>query len=203
MAVTPGKIKKRIFSLTLFGVIVLIVVIAANVIVWKNNRDKQAQIAVLHNEISQVQQKIQGTPAAPSDLDSRLAAAKAALAEAQNALPGAINRNDVIDYIIDVAEQCQVQVVPLVSEGLAPEKTGQAYQVLTFNATVTGSLENATDFMTRLQGSKFPTLVITDCTVNKIEGMDFARLENSTQVAVSLSIAVYTSSPAISEDAAS
>jgi hypothetical protein len=57
--------------------------------------------------------------------------------------------------------------------------------------------------MTRLQGSKFPTLVITDCTVNKIEGMDFARLENSTQVAVSLSIAVYTSSPAISEDAAS
>ena len=203
MAGAPGKNKKRIFTLTSFGVMVLVVVIAANFVMWKNNRDKQVQIDVLNNEISQVQQKIQGTPGPPSDLDSRLAAAKAGLVEAQNALPNAVNRNDVIDYIIAVADECQVQVVPLVVEGWVPEKAGQSYQVFRFSGTVTGILENATNFMTRLQKSKFPTLIITDCTVNKIGSTDFSRPENSTLVTMKLSIAIYIASPAPNKDSAS
>jgi septal ring factor EnvC (AmiA/AmiB activator) len=203
MAGTPGKNKKRMISLTAFGVIVLVVVIAANVVVWKNNRDKQSQIAGLQSEISQVQQKIKASPATPADLDARLAVAQAALAEAQNVLPGTISRNDVIDYILNTGAQSQVQVVPLVSAGLAPGNAKQSYRVFTFTATITGTLENAMDFMTRLQGDKFPTLVITDCSVTKIEATDFARPEKSTHVTVSLSIAVYIASPATSEDDAS
>jgi len=202
MAGTPGRNVKRIISLTSLGVMVLVIVIAANVVVWKNNRDKQAQISVLNNEISQLQHKIKGTPAPSSDLVSRLTTAKVALAEAQKVLPGAINLNDVIDYIIDVAEQCQVQAVPLVSEGLAPD-SNQSYQVSTFSVTVTGSLENAMNYMTSLQGSKFPTLFITDCIIDKTEVTDYTRPENSTQVTVNLVIAVYTSSPPTGEDAAS
>ena len=203
MAGIPNKNKKKIISLTSLGVIVLIVVIAANVFVWKNNRDKQSQIAVLESEVSQVQQEIKGVPAPPTDLDSRLAAAQAALAEAQNVLPGTISRNDVIDYILSVAEQSQVLVVPLVAGGLAPGNAKQSFPAFTFSATVTGTLENTNNFMTRLQGKKFPTLFITGCTVNKIEATDFTRPEKSMQVTVSLSIAVYISSPATSKDAAS
>jgi|GEM_PF-2694347 len=200
MAGKPGENKKRIISLTSLGVIVLIIVLIVNVLVWKSNRAKQEQINILSGEVSQVHHKIKGTPAQSSGLDSKLAAAMAAFVEAQNVLPGTINMNDVIDYIIDLAGQCHVQAVPLSSEGMAPENSDLSYRVSTFSVTVTGSLENARNYMTSLQGGEFPTLLITDCAIDKIEGTDYTRSENSTQVRVTISIAVYTASPAKGED---
>jgi hypothetical protein len=203
LARTPGNNKTSIFSLTSIGVLVLVVVIAANVLVWKSNRDKRAQINILNNETSQVQQKTAGTPAIPSNLDARLTSAKIGLAKAQSALPGAVNINDVFDYLIDVAEQCQVQAIPLVSEGTELGSSSQPYRVTSLSVTVTGSLGNVKKYMTGLQGDIFPTLVITDCTIDKTEGTDYSRPENDTQVMVNLSIAIYTASPAAGEDAAS
>jgi len=203
MAGTPGKNRIRIFSLTSLGVVALVIVIAANVMVWKGNRDKQAQVNILNGEISQVQNNVKGIPAPSSGLDLKLAAAEAALAEAQGILPSALNMNDVIDYIIDTAEQCHVEAVPLVSEGMSSGNSNQSYRVFSFSVTITGSLANAMNYITGLQGSTFPTLSVTDCTIDKIEGTDYSRPENSTQVRMNLSIAVYTAAPAAVEDAAS
>jgi hypothetical protein len=201
MTGTSGNNKKKMISLTTIGLAVLIIVIGANVLLWKSNRDRQSEILILNGEISQVQHKIKGTPVPSADLVSRLAAAKNALTEAQNTLPDAINANDIIDYMIDVADQCQVQAVPLVSEGQEHGKSAQPYQVATFSVTVTGSLKNTTNYMTNLQEGRFPTLFITNCAMDKLEDTDFSRPENSTQVTVKLSIAVYTAAPPAGEDA--
>lgn len=200
MAGTPGKNKRRIFSLTSLGVMVLIIVIAANIFVWRSSHTKQSQIDALHNQISQVKQKINATPALPSDLDSRLAAAKAGLAVAQTALPTDVNPNDIIDFVIDMAGQSGVLVIPLAADGLAPQLPGQSYKELHFTATVTGTLENAMNFMTKLQRGQFPTLIITECTVTKTESTDYSRPEYSTQVTIKLGFAVYTAAPAANKD---
>jgi predicted negative regulator of RcsB-dependent stress response len=114
MAGKPGGNVKRIFSLTLLGVVTLVVIIVANVILWRNNEGKRVRIDDLNNEVSQVYQNIAGTPQPADDLESRLAAAEAELVAAQNVLPDTVNQNDVIDYIIEVAAECRVEVVPLV-----------------------------------------------------------------------------------------
>jgi len=196
MANTSGSNKKWRFGLTSLGVIVLVAVIVVNILMWQNNQGKRTQIDSLKNEVSQVNQKTQQVPAPATDLDARLAAAKAALAKAQKALPGDVNANDIIGYIIDTADKCQVQAVPVASQAAAPPGSGQSYVAYDFSVTVSGSLENAMAFMNSLQGSEFPTLKITDCNVDKIEGTDFARAESGTQVTLTLSIAVYVASPA-------
>ena len=200
MAGAPGKNIKRIFSLTSLGVILLVFVIVANVIVWRNNEDKRTQIDDLNSEISHVHQNIAGTPQPPDDLESRLAAAKAELAATQNTFPSAVNRNDVIDYIIGVAAECRVEVVPLVVVGWSPEKPGQSYRVLRFSGTVTGYLEDTNDFMTRLQEGKYPTLIITECSVQRINDADLSNPERNAQVTVDLSIALYFSSATAGEE---
>ncbi len=197
MAGEPRNNKiKRIFSLTLLGVIALVAIIVANVVLWRNNESKQSQIDELNNEISQVHQGIAGTPPPSGDLESKLAAAQSELETAQNALPGNVNGNDVIDYIIGVAEECRVEVVPLVVRGWSPGETGDYYGVLKLSGTVTGSLENATDFMTRLQEGKYPSLVITGCSVQRIDQAELSSSVLNVPVIINISIAVYGSSPA-------
>jgi hypothetical protein len=71
-----------------------------------------------------------------------------------------------------------------------------AGRVLRFSGTITGNLENATDFMTRLQEGKYPTLVITDCTVKRIDEVDVSGPGENALVMVNLSIALYVSSTA-------
>jgi hypothetical protein len=203
LAGTPRNNKTSMVSLTSIGVLVLVVVIAANVFFWKSNREKRAQINYLNNETSQIQQKTAGSPVISSNLDARLTSAKIGLAKAQSALPGAVNINDVFNYLIDVAEQSQVQAIPLVSEGTESGSANQPYRVTSLSVTVTGSLGNVMRYMAGLQGDIFPTLVITDCTIDKTEATDYSRPENDTQVMVNLSVAVYTASPAADEDTAS
>jgi hypothetical protein len=193
---------KRLISLTSLGVLLILAVIVVNILVWQNNSARQSQIDLLDSQISQVQGNIAGIPAPATDLDARLAAANAAFTEAKNGLPGGIDTNDIMDYLINVAEQCQVEAVPLASEGAAPA-SGKSYLEYDFSVTVTGSLANAADYVASLEGNDFPTLIILDCSVSKIEGTDFTRPEKNMQVTVNLSIAVYVASPAAGEGGAS
>jgi hypothetical protein len=197
-----GNNLKRVISLTSLGVVLIVAVIVVNIVIWQNNNTKQSDVNLLKSEISRVQGNIAGIPAPPADLDARLAAANAAFNEAKNGLPGEIDTNDVMDYLINVAEQCRVEAVPLASEGAA-SVSGKSYLEYDFSVTVTGSLANAADYVASLEGNDFPTLIILDCSVSKIEGTDFTKLEKDMQVTVNLSIAVYVASPTADEGGAS
>ncbi len=200
MAGETNRNKKKLFSITSIGLIVLVIIVVANIVVWKDHLGERAQIDVLNNEISHVHQRIGETPQPPQNLEVKLETVKAELAAVQNVFPGTVNRNDVIDYIIDVAEECQVQVVPLISQGWVTENAGQSYRVLKLSGTVTGSLEQATNFISKLQGSKYPTMTITELTVQRLDGLDISNLEDNIQVAVNMNIALYAYSPVANED---
>ena len=193
--------KKKKLTLTSVGVILLVIIVAANIYLWKNQAGNRVQIDNFENQISLVQQKIGEMPEPADDLESRLEKVKAELAAAQEGFPGTVDRNEVLDYILNVAEECRVQIVPLVSDGWVIENIGQSYRVLKISGTISGSLENANSFITSLQNGKYPTLTISEFAVQRTDGSEVSVSESEMQVVVDLKIALYTFSPAAEEDA--
>ena len=141
------KIGKGIkFPLILLGAIALVVIIAANIVIWRNYSDKQTQVENLKAEVQQVNQKISQAAQPPSDLESKLETAKGDLAKALLIFPANVDRNDVVEFILSTAEECQVQLVPLMAESGASGSTG-SFSVLRYSGTVSGSLGKVSSFM--------------------------------------------------------
>ena len=203
LASEPRNKKKSRFPIASLGAFALFIILVANMIVWNKYSENQAQVDTLKNEIIQVNQQISQAVEPPSNLESRLEIAKDDLEIAQQVFPENVDRNDVVDFILNTAEECQVQIVPLVSEGWGTETAGQSYTTLKYHGTVTGSLAHATNFMTMLRSGKYPTMMITDCTIKRITGPDISVPESDIEVTIDLVIALYTSSTQGNEDTAS
>ena len=184
---------KRLFSATLIIVAALIIVIAANALVWKNRLDKGSEINLLTGEIARVSREIKNSPDPPADLQSRLAAARADLTAAQTAFPAQFNRNDIIDYIINLSRECQVEVLPISSQGWVAEKASQSYPVLKLNATLTGSFAQANEFIDKLKNGKYGTLLIPEISFTRLSSPDSSGVFSGEQTMVTarLSISIY------------
>jgi hypothetical protein len=197
---TKNKKKSR-FPIVWLGVFALFIIIVANIIVWNKYFENQGQVQILKDEITLVNEKISQTAEPPSDLESRLEIVKDDLEIARQVFPQNVDGNDVVDFILNTAEECQVQIVPLVSEGWGTER--QSYTALKYHGTVTGSLAHATNFMTMLRSSKYPTMIITQCTIKRITAQNISIPESDIEVTIDLVIALYASSIQGNEDTAS
>jgi hypothetical protein len=188
--------KKRLFPATSIIVVALLIVIAANAVVWQGRLARSAEIDSLHGEITKITQEIKKTPPAAADLETRLADARAGLAAAQTAFPTEFNRNDIIDFIILLARECQVEVLPISSQGWSVE---QGHSVLKLNATLTGSFTQANEFIARLQNGKYETLVVPEISFTRQSGTvgSGSFSGDNTMVTVKLSVSVYASPAAI------
>jgi hypothetical protein len=198
--VEKGKKTKQLLSATSIIIAALVIVIAANGIVWKNRLDKGAEIDLLTGEIDRVSQETQKATVTTTDFESRLVEARAGLAAAQMVFPPEFNRNDIIDYIINLARECQVEVLPISSQGWAVEKVGgQSYSVLKLSGTVTGTFTRANEFISRLQNGKYETLLVPEISFTRQSapvGTGTFSGDN-TMVTVRLSISVYARPAAI------
>jgi cytoskeletal protein RodZ len=192
------KKKRKIFiSATLVMTVLLVGIIVANILVWQDHLGKRAGADTLTDQIAQVNQKIKEVPEPPDNLAARLEAAQAELKAAETAIPATINRNDVIDYIIDLADECQVEAVPLIVEGWIPQDAGAPYSALKLNVTVTGSLAGVTSLISGLQDSKYKSLTITNLTITRQNQPGVSSgFGDDTPVTVGMNIALYTYSPA-------
>jgi hypothetical protein len=191
------KKRKVIISVPLVITVLLVGIIVANILVWHDHLGKRAEANALTGQIARVNQKIKGVPVPPEDLAARLATAQAELKAAESAIPATINRNDVIDYIIKLADECQVDVVPLIVEGLIPQNTGASYSALKLNITVTGSLAGVTRLIAELQDSQYKSLTITNLTIARQDQSGASSgFGDATPVTVGMNIALYTYSPA-------
>lgn len=177
----------------LLGAAVLIIVIVVNIVVWRGYFDKQAQAASLEVEIQHVNELITQAAEPPSDLEGQLAAAQTDLENALAVFPQNIDGNDVFDFILNTADECQVIIVPLVSDGDVLGGAGKAYKVLQYHGTVSGSLGNVCSFMTRLHSGQYPTMIITECTVQRVTQEGTVTTINDVTIQVSLNLALYVS----------
>lgn len=189
---TEQNKKKRKLTLNTIGLILLAVVIAANFYVWNNKAAAVTKETGLTASLAAAQQQLDDIAPPPDGLDARLEAAEAALAETQTGFPYSVDLNEVVDYLLDVAEECSVDVLPLFSGGWTVENYGQDYRVLSIDVTAEGSLENVKKLMTVLLTGRYPTLTVTDCSVARSGSGISAFPGNEMPVTVSMKIGIYT-----------
>jgi hypothetical protein len=194
-----AKQKKKMLYLATLGIVALLIgVIIAGTLVWRDHLGNRAEAAALAGQIAEINQKIKDTPGPPEDLEARLEKARDGLDAAENAIPAVIKRNDVVDYIIDLGEECQVEAIPLVVEGWVTEGD---YSALRLNVTVTGRLDGVTDFIAALEDSQYRSLTIGGLSLTCLDPTGgSAGFGDATPVAAGMNIAVYTySSPTLKE----
>lgn len=183
--------------------VALVVIVIASIVVWFNHFGKRSQADSLTGEIARINEEMQQMVLPPDDLEAAIESTQAALAAATKDFPVSLNRNEVMDFIFDMADSCGVQVIPLLSEGWSDEEAGASYRVLGFSATVTGSMNDIANFIYELQNSSYETLTIRNVTITNKTGLypDNPTYYNDVPVTVDLSIAVYTCPQTASEDA--
>jgi hypothetical protein len=185
--------KNKLVSLNTIIIAALIVFMAANTIVWKNYLGKNSEISALNADTAKITREIEKIPDPASDLQFKLAEANAGLSAAQTALPSDFNRNDIIDYIVNLSRECKVEVLPITSQGWITEKNSQGYPILKLNATLTGTFAQANNFINKLQYGKYETLVIPELNYTQQFSSDNSSNFSAAQTSVSvrLSISVY------------
>jgi limonene-1,2-epoxide hydrolase len=196
-----NKNKKPRSLTTYLWVVGIIAIIVVNIIIWKNYFGDKSEIEGVNSEIALVEQQIAQAAQPSTNLESELAKARSDLAAALEVFPEKIDRTDVIDFVITTAEMCDVQVIPLVSEGLKMSNTGQSYMVLQYSGTVIGKLNNATNFITMLRNGDYSTIIITECTVERITAADSDVSGGEIEVTIDITFELYATSILESKDA--
>jgi hypothetical protein len=189
-----NKNKKPRSLTTYLWVVGIIAIIVVNIIIWKNYFGDKSEIEALNSEIALVEQQIAQAAQPSTNLESELVKAQRDLAAALEVFPENIDKTDVIDFVITTAEICDVQVIPLISEGLKMSNTGQSYMVLQYSGTVIGKLNNATNFITMLRNGDYSTIVITECTVERMTAVDSDISGGEIEVTIDITFELYATS---------
>jgi hypothetical protein len=189
-----NKNKKPRSLTTYLWVVGIIAIIVVNIIIWKNYFGDKSEIEALNSEIALVEQQIAQAAQPSTNLESELVKAQRDLAAALEVFPENIDKTDVIDFVITTAEMCDVQVIPLISEGLKMSNTGQSYMVLQYSGTVIGKLNNATNFITMLRNGDYSTIVITECTVERMTAVDSDISGGEIEVTIDITFELYATS---------
>ena len=200
---TESVNKKTKLSIKSVLAMALVVLVIANIVVWVNHINKRSEAESLRAEITSINEEMQQMTLPESNLEEAIESTQEALTSAVKDFPISLNRNEVMDFILDLADTCGVQVMPLVSEGWSDEEAGASYRVLGFSGTVTGSINDISEFIFELQNGSYETLTIREVTIKNQIGMytENPTYYNDVPVSVSLSIAVYTCPQTTYEDA--
>ena len=139
--------------------------------------------------ITEATRTLAQTPEPPQDLERRLAAAEANLADVQSAFPRDLNSTRVINAILKLADDCQVRAIPLVTQTWSMENVGAGYHVFRLNVTARGGFPQLVSFVSQLENGELETLVVESLSVTRVAG---PTEEGIIPVTASLDLAIYT-----------
>jgi hypothetical protein len=130
-------------------------------------------------------------PEIPTDLDQRLAAARAELAAAENTLAGETNGTVIINTVLRLAEEAGVKAVPLSTRPWAEEQIyNRNFSVFNLSLEVTGNFQQIRDYLELLDNSELNTMAVKYLKVVR------ASANPDAVMTAVLNIAVYTLVPA-------
>jgi hypothetical protein len=104
----------------------------------------------------------------PTDLQQRLTDAQNAnMAAKQNVLPTDVDTTQVINSILEIADECNVNVIPLNTDSWTNVAVqGTNYRVLTISLSVDGSFADLTTYINRFYGNEFTALVVDTISIH-------------------------------------
>jgi len=157
---------------------------------------RQGQEA-LASQIADASQLVVELPEVSQDLEERLEIAQARLDDEQGAFPSEINSIEVVDAILELANDCEVKVVPIETQPQATVTVGEHdYNIFRLKVVVEGSLDQLFAFIAGLEKGEFETLIIEHLEVDRgIEEAEEESAEDTIPVIASFDLAVYSWSP--------
>ena len=96
--------KKKIFSIKSVLAVALVALVITNIVVWVNHHNKRSEADSLRAEIISINEEIQQMTLPENDLEEAIESTKEALIAATENFPISLNRNEVMDFILDIAE---------------------------------------------------------------------------------------------------
>ena len=116
----------------------------------KNPTEENQQLAA---EIEGARQELEGMPDTVTELTARMAAAQEQLEDERSRIPAAININDLVRNIVEIADARNVSVIPLTTS--APEYSVNdqfSYGFWNINISVAGDFEDIAGFLADIDG---------------------------------------------------
>jgi hypothetical protein len=171
-------------------IVILLVVYGLLAIGYMKQGPEQERLL---SEIEEINRSIESLPGASTTFAEQLAVAQASLAAEYETIPQKISSSDVIDIVISLAQEIGVKAVPLTTQPWIEQQIGDnVYCVLRINIEIEGLFSQVSEYVSRLEGGAFSTLVIERLTID-IEDEE-AYAGGATPVEASLDLAIFTHS---------
>jgi hypothetical protein len=191
MTIETNQKKKKI-SLNTIGLILLAVIAGLYFYTWQAGTTTQTQVFETSQNVTIAALQAKMYTTSVDDLNGQLEAAQNKLTAADTGFPVTVDRNEVIGYILDIAQDHNIQILPLASDGWAAQNIGIGYMVLQISANAEGALKNVNAFMDALQKGRYPTLVIPEFSISRMDVGQAGFPGEDMKVAVSMKICIYT-----------
>ena len=176
-------------------VLLFIILLVVHYLLGMDYMEQRKEQEVLASQIADVRQTLREIPQPPQDLEQRLVAAQASLAAEQNAFPSKINSTQVLNFILELANDCEVKAIPLVTQPWSVENVGEHdYYVFRLNVAAEGSFSQLVSFISKLENGEFETLIVEDLSVSRVteDSEEESIPEGTIAVTASLDLAIYT-----------
>lgn len=124
---------------------------------------------VLASQLADINQTLTDVTASSQDLEQRMSAVQASLAVEQNRFPEKVNSTQVINSILQLADDTGVKAIPLVTQPWSIENVGEYdYYVFRLNVSVTGDFSQLVNFISQIEDSEFSTLIFDSLSVSVV-----------------------------------
>jgi uncharacterized coiled-coil protein SlyX len=154
-------------SIITFLIVTLVVLLAVNGILGIRYLRQNQKAEALTAQIAEATRTLDQSPGSLQDLEQKLAAAKASLADAQSALPSDLNSTRVVNSILKLADACQVKAIPLSTRPWTTENAGKGYHVFRVNLFISGTFPQLTSFLGQMGNGEFKTYIVENLNVTR------------------------------------
>jgi ABC-type transport system involved in cytochrome bd biosynthesis fused ATPase/permease subunit len=182
-------VKRKLIIATVI-IILLVVYYLLGTGYMKRSQEREA----LTSQIADVTQTVSELPEPAQDLELRLAEAQASLAAEQDTFPSQMNSTQVINAILELADDCEVKAIPLITQPWAIEAVGEHnYHIFRLNLALEGSLAQLLTFVSELENGEFKTLVVENLSITEVTEPpeEESASEETISVIASLDVAIY------------
>ena len=181
---------KRKLIIIMLIVILLVVYYLLGTGYMKQRKEHEA----LNYQIAEVTQTVRELPEPPQGLELRLADAQANLAAEQRAFPSQMNSTQVINTILELADDCEVKAIPLITQPWSMEAVWEhSYYIFRLNVALEGNLAQLLTFVSGLENGEYKTLVVENLSITRVteESEEESVSEETIPVIASLDLAIY------------